>query len=407
MQFKLNNKGSVSIEAAIALVITMSAVLTLSLFARVAYVQGVVQHALVQTANELATYSYFYSLTGLNQINNAVVQKTLKGKEPAENAAEKVEKAITNVSDVYTKFTGKDYSGAASGVGAAGSAVKDLGSIDIKETLKGFCAAVGGELFEEGKTTALNEVTRMLMETYLPADKAKFYKLGMFAKRDGSSSVSDFSVDSYKHVTDGKFPIDLSYSSYFSNAEGDEILLVAVYDLKLVTPIPIINRPITIAQTAKARAWMAEWKPATTDSSTSVWDLSYTERAKKIKSTNSKLNLPDNFECLAGFESSSGTASMFITIDVRNKTYSGKQNAIKNQINTKLTKLANFKSDKNSGIEVKQENIKSVNYYVYIPKDATAAQKADARAAASSLSNPSFELENGTRVPVNVIVKEI
>ena len=73
------NRASVSIEAAISLVVTMAVMLTLNAFIRVTYVHSVVQHALVQVGNEMATYDYVLSLLGFSEINKAAMYRTQGG----------------------------------------------------------------------------------------------------------------------------------------------------------------------------------------------------------------------------------------------------------------------------------------------------------------------------------------
>jgi hypothetical protein len=372
-------RGSITLETAIALVAYISAVLTVSLFIRVAYVQGVVQHALIQTANEMATYSYIYSLTGANEINGALVDRKLTNDKD-------VSGAIDSVTNVYDEFTAGKY-------GDAASDASDLKSLDIKALLQSFCTSSIGEVYEVGKTTGFNLVTKALMKTYLPNDLDKFFKIGMFAD------------------TDSDFPIDLSYSTYFSNSDKDEIQLVAAYDLKLVSPIPIIDRNISIAQTAKARAWLASWKgsgASSDDTSTSsVWELSDFDRAEKIASTNSALNLQKDFKCIRGFNQSNGTASLYITMDIRNDSYTGKKSAMKSQIKSKLNNLEDYKSYSLAGTTVKAEDIKAVDYYVYIPKDASEDDKAKLREAASDLANENITTHDGRKIKPNIIVQEV
>lgn len=398
-------RGSVTIETAIGLTVVISVVLTLSLFARVAYVQGVVQHALVQTANEMAAYSYFYSMTGLNQINDAIVEKKLTASAGASGAIDTVSNAVENISNVYNQFTAGKYAEAGGNLGQAWDSAMAVKDISITETLKSFCIALAGEATEGIKTALVNNVTKPVLQTYLPEDQMKFYKVGMFVDENGE----------YIDVDSNGFPIDLSYSTYFSNEAADEIYLVASYDLKLVTPIPVLDDPITIVQSAKTRAWFASWDESVSVDDTedeededeqSVWDLPDVQRASKIASTNSALNLNENFKTIRGFNSSTGKASMFATIDVRTGTYSGNSSAIASKIESKITSLENYKDYKLMGKEVKVDDIKSVDYYVYIPQDATAAEKTAARTAANSIEKE-VELSNGEKVALNIIIKEV
>lgn len=371
--------GAITLEAAIALTATMAVVLTLSLFARIAYTQGVVQHALTQTCNELAIYSYFYSATGLSQVNNALT---------GEQASEEVSGLIDGVEDTLSSFQGGDISKTLSGAADLKDAYSEAGG--ISGIIKSLVKAMTGEVASEVKTRLLNVATTALMKTYLPENMERFNKMCMFVDKD----------DVY--VKNDKFPLYLEYSTYFDNSAGDEIHLVAVYKIKPTAPIPILSKPITIVQNAKARAWMSSWD--TSVSSKSVWDLPDGERAKKIASTNSALNLRSNFKAIRGF--SSGKASMFITIDIRKDSYTGNKSAIKSKIKSKITALSNFDSDVNDGTTITSKDIKTVDYYVYIPSGASDSDKQYVKDIATELSS-SVTLKGGNSVKPNIIVKEV
>lgn len=377
--------GAITLEAAISLVVTMAVVLTLSLFARVVYAQGVVQHALSQTANELATFSYFYSITGLPEVSKALHTKSGE-------ASESVSGVIDEFNGTMSAFKSGDINGTLDGFDKAGDAVKSAGG--IKGIMENLMKAIAGEMGSEAKTQLLIVPTEALMKTYMPSDRQKFNKMCMFVNEDGT------------YIKDDSFPVHLEYSRFFDNSSGDEIHLVAVYKIKPATPIPILDKPITIVQNAKTRAWMSKWKNPDSKSS-SVWDLPYAERAEKIAATNGALNLSKNFETIRGFDLSTGKASMFITIDVREESYTGSYDKVKNKIKSKKNDLMNYKGCTYGGTTVGETDIKTVDYYVYIPSDASDADKANVKKAAEELAEDDFEMYSGGKIKLNIIVKEI
>ncbi|MBQ9519565.1 MAG: hypothetical protein IJR59_06705, partial [Firmicutes bacterium] len=249
--------------------------------------------------------------------------------------------------------------------------------------------------YQGAHTALINQFTKVLMQSYFPENRTKFYKIGMFVK-DGNYVKSD------------DFPIDLSKSAYFENSAADEIHIVACYSIRLVTPIPVIDRDIVIVQNAKARAWMADWVESSgnTEKKTSVWDLPPAQRAEEIAKTNPAFNLDKNFKTLRGFDKSTGKGSMYVTINLNDQTYKGNADAIERVIKRNVTDIENYKGYKLMGTEVKETDIKTVDYYVYIPKGASDADKMAAREAASNLSGQTKTFHDHA-FSLNIIVQEV
>lgn len=78
MWIRKNAKGSLSIEAAIALPLFTCFILSISLLIRIFNTHGIIQNALNQTANEMAEYSYIYSIcTSIEPSFGDVLSKTI------------------------------------------------------------------------------------------------------------------------------------------------------------------------------------------------------------------------------------------------------------------------------------------------------------------------------------------
>ena len=219
MDFMKEN-GSVTIEATISLITIITAVLTLSMFMKVVYIHGIVQHALIQTASEMSEYSYFYSLTGLDDINSSIGTATNEGRND-----------INEFIDSCTKF----YDDISNGNFSSTSLPGDF---DIKQVMIGFVSALAGNVYGSAKTELINNtVTINVFNSYLPDNKGEFLKNNLVIQGLGN------------------YGIDFSQSKYFENTDGyNEIEIVAVYNIKFITPIPIIKQ-LTVVQTAKSRAF--------------------------------------------------------------------------------------------------------------------------------------------------------
>lgn len=369
-------KGSITLEGAISTLVLMAIILTFSSFMKIVHVHGVVQHALIQTAGEIAQYSYLYSLSGLDQVNNAVVDQGQAGSEAVSSGIDEVELFLENIGN--------------------GSLVKpNMDNLNPKELIIALSKALAGELYGAGKTILLNHtITMPLLDTYLPNGRVAFFE---------KNNV----------VQDGEFSgIDLGASRYFENPDGyDEIELVAIYQMKVISPIPIFDQ-VTIVQSAKSRSYFSGDKSAPTSpdqeaEETSVWELSNFERARVItERENIPNNMPQSFKAIRGYDDKTGTASTYITLDLNSDTYKDNKKQILSKLKGKLNKIENFKEDQDGTTSLNASQIKSVDYYVVIPEDLSPEMESAFQAELRKLDSK-VELSDGREVKVNIIVKKV
>ena len=371
-----NQKGSITLEGAISTIVLIAVILAFSSFIKIVHVQGVIQHALIQTASEISQYSYFYSLSGINEINDTVVSQGNKGSKSVSEGINEIEKFLGEVGN--------------------GNIIKpNMEKLNPKEMIIALSKALGGELYSSAKTVSLNHIITMpLLKSYLPEDANTFFE------KNNVIQNGDFAG------------IDLGKSRYFENSDGyDEIELVAVYQMKIVSPIPILDK-VTIVQTAKSRAFFAGKYSATSSSKTeeiqmSVWELSNFERADVIiEKENIPNNMPSTFEGVRGFDEKTGKASTYITLDLNCDTYKGKANQIHSKLQDKLHKIEKFKEDKKNDISLQCSQIKSVDYYVVVPKNVS-KEDFDVFQKEIEKLGKSIRLSDGRNVKLNVIVKQV
>lgn len=371
-----NQKGSITLEGAISTIVLIAVILTFSSFIKIVHVQGVIQHALIQTASEISQYSYFYSLSGINEINDIVVSQGNKGSKSVSEGINEIEKFLGEIGN--------------------GNIIKpNMEKLNPKEMIIALSKALGGELYSSAKTVSLNHIITMpLLKSYLPEDANTFFE------KNNVIQNGDFAG------------IDLGKSRYFENSDGyDEIELVAVYQMKIVSPIPILDK-VTIVQTAKSRAFFAGKYSATSSSKTeeiqmSVWELSNFERADVIvEKENIPNNMPSTFEAVRGFDEKTGKASTYITLDLNSDTYKGKANQIHSKLQDKLHKIEKFKEDKKNDISLQCSQIKSVDYYVVVPKNVS-KENFDVFQKEIEKLGESIRLSDGRNVKLNVIIKQV
>lgn len=371
-----NQKGSITLEGAISTIVLMAVILTFSSFMKIVHVHGVIQYALIQTASEISQYSYFYSLSGINEINNTIVSQGNKGSKDVSEGINEIEKFLGEVGN--------------------GTIVKpNMEKLNPKEMIIALSKALEGELYSSVKTISLNHIIAMpLLKSYLPEDADVFFE------KNNVIQNGDFAG------------IDLGKSRYFENSDGyDEIELVAVYQMKVISPIPIFNE-VTIAQTAKSRAFFAGKGSAVSSAKTeeiqmSVWELSNFERADIIvEKENIPNNMPSTFEAVRGFNEKTGKASTYITLDLNSDSYKGKPNKIRSKLQEKLNKIEKFKEDKINDISLQSSQIKSVDYYVVVPKNVSKEDFSLFQKEIKELGK-TIKLSDGRNVKLNIIVKQV
>jgi len=361
----------------------MTCVLFVSLFLRVTYIHGAIQHALVQTSNELSTYSYIISSLGINELNDTLNEKT---GESVKNASQ----VIDNVSELWETVTGSDFTDVedikqtSEKISHAGDTVLSLGGEDFKKYLEDFACAAAMEVYDEGKTYIFNLIAKPLFFSYLGQE------------------------DIFKFIEGGKEGIDFSQSRYFEINEENSIHLVAVYKVKAQTPLKIVEY-IPMIQGVKSRVWKnyseEEMSDSIYDTGKSIWDLSPLERYKAIALENFKdFNLPYNFKALRGYEKSTGEAKTYVTINLNDGSYRQNSSQIESRLKNKLVSVAEFEEEVYKDISINTKDIKKVTYYVYIPANSSDIDKETVYNFAQD--NKALKLSDNRVVDVEVKIEE-
>lgn len=93
----MKKRGSLTVEAAIVVPIFLFVMFAFSSLIKVAYVHNVIQHALNDSANELSTYCYLYSISGAQKAHD-------DGKTFLDKGTKRATEHIDIVVDSYKKF---------------------------------------------------------------------------------------------------------------------------------------------------------------------------------------------------------------------------------------------------------------------------------------------------------------
>jgi hypothetical protein len=323
-----------TVEACIAFVAFAMIMFTILFLIRIVYTYGIIQHSVTQTAKELASYSYLYSLSGLKDVDDSISSNTAAGRKNFETRTSEIiggYEAIVNgkesANTAYDSVKNNDIEGVVNGVNGISGAYGDLkdsnaiGAVkDIVSDPMKAAKSLGGVLAysakEEVKTFLLGEISRAMASGYI----------------DPSGNADDKLLK--LRVIDGLSGLDFSASKFFADG-GDEIDIIVCYTIDPIMPIDILP-DMNLSNRACVRAWgMERAKPrevASGEEGESVWTAPPMERGKIIhKEFESRVK-------------NDGTNSAdVISVDLSSKTYQDAdklESMLKGKIDTMLNPAA-------------------------------------------------------------------
>ena len=374
-----NRKGSLTVEAAITLPVFVCVILSIALFMRVVYVHQLIQHAITDTANELATYSYLYSATGVQARHDAAKEYMEDKSKVFENHAkdvfsaysslkankEQVEEAVGSNSTAIINgdIDSLDVESLKSDLGSAiGSAVSDAGKISgvladaakdpKKEIISIMCILADGA-FEEAKTALATPLIKFCMAKHLRTE----------AIQDENKRLRGLQVEG------GFEGLDFTESSLFKDKKTIDI--VVRYKVKTILPIKLIP-DVYIIQRATVRAWLdgdgkypgrgsSSGSPSSPQTS-NLWNLPPLERGKQIQQLEGR-NLPPNFPGITKHDGN-GNVVKVVSIDLEDATYL-KPRGFASKVRTQTKELAEFKNDTYQGVTI---NAKAKTLLIVVPE---------------------------------------
>lgn len=378
--------GSLTVEAAIILPFFIMIILTIAFFIRVVHTQNIVQYAINQTANELSTYSYIYSATGVQKLHDDTKTTLDEGENVFNNYA----------SEITSSFEALNSSKPEIEANAEKLANGDLNNIDSIETLLQTIneKKEAGEVLVDELGNAKAEVVNLKNTlTEISKDpKAALMSVGCVLANGAFEEVKTYLAtpiiktlirkhfktvsesDENKrllnlHVDGGFEGLDFSESSIFKDKQSIDIIVR--YKIKTFLFLP----DVYIIQRAKVRAWLdgngsrvepKEETETTEVATSSVWDMnSFTDRGKEIQKLEGR-NLPDNFPVITKHDGS-GNVEKVISINLDDSTYQKPSN-VKSKILSAARDLSSFNGAEHAGTVISGEDIKSKKLVVIVPE---------------------------------------
>ena len=284
------------------------------------------QHAINETAEEIASTAYIYEVSGIREIHDIA-------QDGIENNTAGLKENVSNILDILKSLGGDN--------------ALPLDQIEAATDL------IAGGAFNGMKTELLTPLARKVMEKYIT---------------EGIEGSADDRLR-LLNVKDGLQGMDFSQSSFLEDEE-ENIEIVISYEINLPVPIKIFPE-FKIVQRALAKAWLSGDEPSEADNNSSeadsVWSLGNLERGTKIRNIFGA-NLPFYFPTIAKFVS--GKAIMIKSMDFTATSYQDTKNICKNleEYVIKLEKYTGQESPWGSeGIVIKNQDIDSKQLLLVIP----------------------------------------
>jgi len=254
-----SERGSLTLEAAIALPVFICVVIAFAFLLRVVQVHERMQHALCQAALEIAGVSYIYDVSGLLD-----VQRELEGLEG--RAAERVKEAAVRTSQFASWLP----------------AAADMNLVNYFDR-------AGAALANGANSLLFMHFAKFVTEKYLEG----------------------------RGVPQG---LDFMWSAYLH--EGDDVKLNVNYTFDMPVPIKP-PYPLGVEQTAHARAWLSgagsrAIREDQRDEEDDIWSLGNFVRGVRIQEI-FHANLPIGFPGLSSYED--GTATLIRSLDTTAASY--------------------------------------------------------------------------------------
>lgn len=211
----IRQKGSLTVEASLVLPIFICAILTIGFLTKIVYTHEIVQYAITEAANEMASSSYLYYVSGIYDIDDTL-------NDELEERKQRSEEHINNIVDSFKELnTSLDQIKA-----------KTYGSYEYivsnsKDEMINLASLVAKAEIDKDKTYIGN----ILIRHYIK-------KHGLTDNR-----LRNLDIDK----------LDFSQSSYFKN--NQDIDVVVKYKVNIPVPIKFISY-MPIVQRATARAWL-------------------------------------------------------------------------------------------------------------------------------------------------------
>lgn len=254
-----NRRGSLTVEASIALPVFIAVIVVLASVIKVVYTHNQIQYAVNEAAKEMSTYSYIYSVSGLQSAHDKTVdyldQKQQTFGEHFTGGMEAFDSLKSKVGTVETEAQSVA-EGNVEGIKNIKSTI-DSAKDDLN-TFKGIYDDIINH--KDGAAVGLKKeaVSMASLFAYGTLEKAKGWVGGIFAKHLMKKHIEYGSVDANERlkrlgVIGGLDGLDFSRTTFLKDKKTIDIIVS--YDIR--PPVPFNLFPVVhITQRATVKAWL-------------------------------------------------------------------------------------------------------------------------------------------------------
>lgn len=252
-----NEDGAVVVEAAISLPVFMFFIVTILSIVNICIAQSRIQIALNETAKEISEYSYFFSLTGLADLQKINYDESEETRDNLSNVLDGVSTVYGSLQEITT--TVKDFNISDADLNTLESALNTInGSVENADKAIDDSIATLKTMASDPKALMIG-IARIGINELAEGIKSQLVSLmteGLIQKHlvdSDDGSVDEFLI--HLGIVKGFDGIDFTSSVIFLNG-SDDIILIAEYRLPV---IKLLNHEIELhfLQSAPTKAWRA------------------------------------------------------------------------------------------------------------------------------------------------------
>ena len=338
-----NQRGSVTVEAAIALPVFICLIVSVVFVVKVVYVHEMIQHAIDETANQIADLGYIFYVSGAGEIHDSI-------RDGIDSKAEIFRRHSTDIINALNDLENIEE------IDQAVETIEDVMeevSENPLEELKSIAFHIASGAFNDVKTQLIRPLVKQNIKKYLKVDEAA----------DINTKLLGLNIEN------GFDGLNFNKSNFFKDRNND-IEIVVEYRMSLALPVKILPE-IKMVQTACAKAWtigsVAMDSEDTHSDEDDIWSLDNFTRGKKLREIFGG-NLPFNFPVIASFKD--GVATMIKSMDLTASTYQT-ADVVREKLYGYIEEIANFQGQEEpwgkDRIVIKNDDIKQKQLVLIIP----------------------------------------
>jgi len=338
-----NQRGSVTVEAAIALPVFICLIVSVVFIVKVVYVHEMIQHAIDETANQIADLGYIFYVSGAGEIHDSI-------RDGIDSKAEIFRRHSTDIINALNDLENIEE------IDQAVETIEDVMeevSENPLEELKSIAFHIASGAFNDVKTQLIRPLVKQNIKKYLKVDEAA----------DINTKLLGLNIEN------GFDGLNFNKSNFFKDRNND-IEIVVEYRMSLALPVKILPE-IKMVQTACAKAWtigsVAMDSEDTHSDEDDIWSLDNFTRGKKLREIFGG-NLPFNFPVIASFKD--GVATMIKSMDLTASTYQT-ADVVREKLYGYIEEIANFQGQEEpwgkDRIVIKNDDIKQKQLVLIIP----------------------------------------